>query len=165
MIRQRLLIVLFTGVGLVGVCACLAPKTIPRLVYNATASVPVGYYRIIPLQQLARGQLVLIRTPQSVRDLADQRRYLPKSVPMLKTVAALAGDTVCAAGPSVSINGQVLAQRFERDHQGRPLPQWTGCQSLAPGDVFLLNAAPDSFDSRYFGVVKRDLILGQASPL
>jgi len=166
MTRRHLLISLLSAVGLLGLVARSHPSAPPPLVYNASASVPLGYYRITAEQGLTRGQMVLVRTPPSVSALAAQRGYLPKSVPMLKTVAALAGDTVCASKSVITIDGRIVAHRLSVDHLGRPLPTWEGCRHLASDEVFLLNAtAPYSFDGRYFGVVKRDLILGRASPL
>jgi conjugative transfer signal peptidase TraF len=101
-----------------------------------------------------------------VRQLAAERGYLPQNVPLVKRVAALGGDIVCAAGDVISINGRAVAQRLARDRLGRPLPGWTGCQTLDPDDVFLLmeNVA-GSFDGRYFGPVRRAAIIGRLAPL
>lgn len=52
------------------------------------------------------------------------------------------------------------------DGRGRPLAPWSGCRPLAHGEVFLLAShSPASFDSRYFGPVQREAILGEALPL
>jgi hypothetical protein len=63
------------------------------------------------------------------------------------------------------INGQVLAEVFDKDREGRPLPSWEGCIRLVDGEFFLLQPHPYSFDSRYFGPVMRCDILGVARPL
>src|SRR5262249_44463062 len=72
----------------------LIARPLPRLVYNATASAPLGFYRLIPAGHLARGDLVLAHLPEAAARLAADRRYLPLSVPVVKRVAALAGDLV-----------------------------------------------------------------------
>lgn len=137
----------------------------PMVVYNATASVPKGFYRVYAVKGLHRGDMVLMTTPASVRVLADHRRYLPKSVPMIKTVAALPGDEICAVGMTILINGRSVAIRQSHDGQGRPMPQWDGCRTLNPGEFFPLNpASPHSFDGRYFGAVPTALIRGQLEP-
>lgn len=138
----------------------------PRLVYNATSSVPVGLYWVDPIQVIKRGDTLLVRTPDVVRGLADRRHYLPRTVPMIKIVAAVDGDVVCASGDAVWINGRKVAGRLRADFQGRPMPRWAGCHHLIGNDIFLLNArVRDSFDGRYFGVVDRGLVLGKVRPL
>ena len=138
----------------------------PWLVYNPSESVPVGFYWITPTGAAKVGDLVLMQTPASVAGLADQRRYLPRHVPMLKYVAALPGDLVCAWADTISINGKPVAKRLARDHLGRAMPRWNGCKTLGADDMFVLNPlAPLSFDGRYFGIVSRRLIRGKAMRL
>lgn len=137
----------------------------PLLVYNASASAPKGFYRVHPVNGLRRGEWVLMTTPESVRALADERRYLPASVPMIKTVAALPGDEICSIGATIRVNGERVATRQSHDRQRRPLPQWQGCRTLRSGEFFPLNAdSPYSFDGRYFGAVPMALIRGHLEP-
>ncbi|MDE2495167.1 MAG: S26 family signal peptidase, partial [Alphaproteobacteria bacterium] len=131
-----------------------------------SASAPIGFYRVLPVRPIRRGDLVLVRTPVSVRALAARRGYLPATVPLVKRIAALSGDTVCALHHVVRIDGQPGANQLIADHLGRPLPRWTGCHTLRPGEVFLLMAGVrDSFDSRYFGPVPTRTIIGRLVPL
>jgi len=135
----------------------------PRLVWNASASAPIGLYRVQPLARVMRGEMVIARAPAGVRALAAQRHYLPTGVPLVKRIAGLPGDTVCAIGTVITINAQTVAQRRARDTAGRPLPWWTGCRRLAPHSVFLLMAdAPGSFDGRYFGPTPTADLIGKA---
>jgi type IV secretory pathway protease TraF len=62
------------------------------------------------------------------------------------------GDTVCAEGSAVSVNGETVAERGQVDAAGNPLPSWSGCVVLEAGEVFLLGDHPGSFDGRYWGV-------------
>lgn len=137
----------------------------PRLVYNASDSVPVGWYRISPANSLAPGDLVLADLPSEVRSLAAQRGYLPANVPLLKTVAAMAPQRVCALGSQVRIDGVVVATRMKWDRQGRALPTWQACRHLVGDELFLLSSNPASFDSRYFGPVSANAVIGRAQPL
>lgn len=142
-----------------------APKT-PRLVWNATASAPVGLYAVTALAPLARGELVLARPPRTVANLAVARGYLPIGVPFVKRIAALTGDRICSNGTRIAIDGRIAAVRRKRDRLGRPLPGWRGCRTLNRTDVFLLmEGVPDSFDGRYFGPIKQSTILGRLVPL
>ena len=73
------------------------------------------------------------------------------------------GDRICGLGEAVTINGHRLAERRRRDGQGRRMPWWTGCRTLADGDYLLLiPGAGASFDGRYFGETRASAILGEA---
>lgn len=138
----------------------------PRLIYNASDSVPVGWYRISPTNSLAPGDLVLVRLPPEAMSLASQRSYLPADVPLLKTVAAMAPQRVCVQGSQVRIDGVVVARRMRRDRQGRALPNWQACRRLVGDELFLLSSSnPASFDGRYFGPVSVNAVIGRAQPL
>lgn len=67
---------------------------------------------------------------------------------------------MCAEGQRLSLNGFVVARRWERDSAGRMLPTWSGCRVLAPDELLLLVATPDSFDGRYWGPVTTRMISG-----
>ncbi|MDZ3836998.1 MAG: conjugative transfer signal peptidase TraF [Rhodospirillales bacterium] len=151
------------GLGLIGLATLARPA--PWLVWNASASAPIGLYRVLPGKP-ASGDLVLVRTPDSARQLAAERGYLPHDVPLVKRVAALDGDTVCAANDVISVNGRVVAERLAHDRLGRRLPSWSGCHLLDGGEAFLLmEGVADSFDGRYFGPVPTVAIIGRLAPL
>ena len=152
------------ALGLVGVTSFEEPG--PLIVYNATASAPIGFYRILPAGPIGRGDLVLANTPESVRRLAADRGYLPAEVRLVKRVAAVEGDAVCARDRAVTIDGRAVGEQRVTDGQGRPLPTWGDCRPLRPGEFFLLmEGVPDSFDSRYFGPVPSGAIIGRLVPL
>jgi len=133
------------------------------LVWNASASAPVGLYRVHDGGPIGRGDMVVAWTPEPVRSLAARRRYLPRNVPLVKRVAAAAGDEVCAIGRTVFVNGRPAALRSRRDPSGRLMPWWSGCRALGRGELFLLNpSVPQAFDGRYFGVTSADRLLGTA---
>jgi conjugative transfer signal peptidase TraF len=151
------------GLGLIGLDAF--DRHAPLLVWNASASAPIGLYRVLSGAAI-RGDLVLVHTPDSIRQLAHERRYLPANVPLIKRIAGVKGDSICAAGDMVFINDRHVADRLMNDGLGRPLPRWSGCHPLDADEVFLLMAdVSDSFDSRYFGPVPATAIIGRLAPL
>ncbi len=157
---------LVTGAALAALIVSTVLDPRPWLVYNPSPSVPVGFYWISALETPERGDLVLVTLPLAIRQLADQRHYIPATVPVLKRVAALGGDEVCAFETTIRINGKRAGERRQRDRFGRPMPWWTGCHRLQADEVFLFNAAATaSFDGRYFGMVKQAAIVGRARPL
>lgn len=141
-------------------------KPAPFLVYNASASAPLGLYRLVTADRIDRGDLVLSHLPSAAARLAADRHYLPLSVPVVKRIAGLAGDLVCADSGIVVINDRIVAETLLVDRAGRPLPAWRGCRMLAHGEVFLLMAdVPASFDGRYFGPTLSAEIIGRLVPL
>ncbi|CAP56739.1 putative conjugal transfer protein precursor [Gluconacetobacter diazotrophicus PA1 5] len=146
--------------------ASLSFHPTPRWVWNETASVPVGLYRIQPTVPVRVGDIVAIRLPEREATLLASRGYLPFGVPLLKPVAALAGQSVCRIGVHVTIDGKAVGDAKTVDHRGRKLPVWQGCQHLGLGQVFVMNAAvPTSLDGRYFGVLPMDIVIGRAVPV
>lgn len=150
------------GIALVGFSAIAHPQ--PRLVWNASASAPIGLYRVVSGAP-ERGDFVLVRIPKSIEKLAAFRGYLPAGVPLIKRVAAVAGDDVCAFSGAIIVNGEIVARQCKADRAGRFLPRWNECQELVQGELFLLGDAPDSFDSRYFGPVTSARVIGRLAPL
>lgn len=126
---------------------------------------PLGLYRVMPGRSLAVGDLALARVPPAVSALAAERHYLPHGLPLVKDVAATAGQRVCADAMTVSIDGFPVALLRRSDRQRRPLPHWRGCVVLAPGAVLLLGRSADSFDGRYFGPTQRGDVIGRAVPI
>jgi conjugative transfer signal peptidase TraF len=160
--RRRLGTAILIGGTVAPLLASLMWKPPTLLVWNASASAPIGLYRISAGAPVRRGDMVVAWTPGPARSLAARRHYLPDNVPLVKRVAALVGDRVCAASSSISIDGRRVAMRQRLDAAGRAMPWWSGCRDLGPGEYFLLMDSPASFDGRYFGVTQRQDLVGRA---
>lgn len=138
----------------------------PLLIWNASASVPIGLYAVRPLDTLGVTDLVVARPPEPLANWLAERSYLPKGVPLIKRVAGIPGQKICRDGSAVSVDGIVMAQARDADRIGRPLPVWKGCVTLLRGEVFLLNwDEPTSLDGRYFGAFPIEGLIGRAAPL
>jgi conjugative transfer signal peptidase TraF len=147
-----------------GVSALFHPA--PRLIWNASASTPIGLYAVQGADPLFVTELVAVRPPEPLASLLAERGYLPKGAPLLKHILALPGQTICRTGAVVTVDGTAMGQALERDRAGRPLPVWQGCLVVSTGEVFLMNwLSEDSFDGRYFGVLPAAAIVGRAEPL
>ena len=137
-----------------------------KLIWNASASAPIGFYAVLPIRPLVVGDFVIAEPPDTLAGFLDARHYLSKGVPLLKHVAAVPGQIVCRHGAIVTIDGVVVASALTRDRARRPLPVWRGCRALAANEIFLLNRSiPDSFDGRYFGPLPISTLIGRAKPL
>lgn len=165
--RRRLRrIAALTGLGITCLGLPIAMPPAPRLVWNASASAPIGLYAVSPGTQPARGELVIAWPPVEARELAARRHYLPSNVPLVKRVAAVRGDRICATGVKLTVNGTLVATRYVADAAGRPLPAWQGCVRLGGGGILLLmEESHDSFDGRYFGPTSMHDVIGRAVPL
>jgi conjugative transfer signal peptidase TraF len=151
------------GIGLIGFSA--AHNSPPWVIWNASPSAPVGFYRMIAGAP-KKGDFVLVRPPQSVSQLANSRLYIPANIPLVKRIAAISEDHVCAHLHVILINGHAVARQLGRDSSGRKMPLWQGCRLLREGEYFLLMAeVPASFDSRYFGPVRSKNLIGRLVPI
>jgi conjugative transfer signal peptidase TraF len=153
----------FAVLGFAG--AAIFPVS-PKFIWNASASVPIGLYTVHRPGALHVTDLVVVRPPQALASFLDERRYLPRGVPMLKRVLALPGQTVCRTDRTITVDGVTMGEALDRDSRGRPLPVWQGCRVVASDEVFLMNwQSEDSFDGRYFGPLPSSTIVGRADPL
>jgi conjugative transfer signal peptidase TraF len=150
------------GLGVLAIASSQTSR--PILLWNASPSVPVGLYRLV-VRTPAKGELVAIRLPEPVRSLGAERGYLGAQALIIKPIAAGPGDVVCRRAATVTINGRFVAVAHSSDAAGRPMPRWSGCRVLGLGEVFVLSAVLESFDSRYFGPIDRVHVLGVGQPL
>ena len=170
----RLVLAGLSACGLAAVAWASFVHPLPRLIYNPSDSVAVGWYRVDPLDHrtdslprpLSVGSIVLAQLPADAAALAAQRGYLPARVPLLKRVGAVAPQQVCIVDRSVRIDGVPVATVLPADRRGRPLPSWPQCRQLRSGELFLLSTTnPASFDSRYFGPIVASTVMGVAHPV
>jgi len=168
--RVRLVLAMLSAGGLAALAWASFVTPSAHVVYNPSNSVPVGWYRIAPVNPkivlLHVGSIVLARLPAEPAALAAQRGYLPSHIPLLKRVGAVAPQHVCIVDGVVRIDGVPVAAVLHADRLGRLLPSWSQCRVLADGELFLLSVTnPASFDSRYFGPIAVSAVIGRAQPL
>ena len=173
-LRARLVLACLSACGLAALAWASFVQPLPRLIYNPSDSVPVGWYRVDPSSNrtdslprpLSVGSIVLVPLPAEAATLAAQRGYLPTRVPLLKRVGAVAPQHVCIVAGQVRIDGVPSAAVLPADRWSRPLPSWQQCRHLESGELFLLSVTnPASFDSRYFGPVSASAVIGVARPV
>ena len=162
----RRVCVLLIGMGVVSVMAPALLQSHRMLLWNASASVPVGIYLIETTDTLYVSELVAVVPPEPLATFLAAGNYLPRGVPMLKHVLAIAGQTVCRDGPVVTVDKVAVGVARERDRRGRALPTWQGCRVIAHGSLFLMNSqSADSLDGRYFGPLPASAVIGRAHPV
>jgi len=138
---------------------------LPKLIWSASASVPIGLYAVRPAGALHVTELVVVHPPDALASFLGERHYLPKGAPMLKRVLALPGQTGCRADRAITVDGIAMDDAIDRDSRGRPLSVWRGCKRIPDGEFFLMNwQSAESLDGRYFGLLPVTTIVGRADP-
>ncbi len=164
MIRLGYAITTTAAASLLGVMSIVSVA--PKLIWNASASTPIGLYAIERDRSLEIADLVAVRAPGPLATFMIQRGYTAPDVPLMKRVAALPGQRICRSGKTITIDTVPMGDALERDRLGRPLPVWQGCRIVAPDELFFMNwEVNDSLDGRYFGPLPASTVIGRATPL
>ncbi|NLE99522.1 MAG: signal peptidase I [Anaerolineales bacterium] len=143
-VLPAVLIALFINVFVARAMVVDGPSMQPNLTYNQRVIVEKASYHL--LHGPRRGDVIVVEVPGEPQ-------------PLIKRVVALAGETVEVREGSVFIDGQALAE---------PWGTLDGGPSLSPSivpplHVFVLgDNRANSLDSRYFGPVSLDIIVGRA---
>jgi conjugative transfer signal peptidase TraF len=165
------------GVAGALVMTSLASAGVAGLRINGTPSMPRGIWRVVAdSAPLRDGEVVTICPPDTAPiRLGAGRGYIPPGLctdgyePLVKPIAATAGDCVAVSRTGVTVNGRPVpgTAPLTHDSAGRPLRPFSpkAC-TVPPGDVWVLSGHdPRSFDSRYFGPVPAANVLGVARPV
>lgn len=113
----RPLLLLGTAIPVLALAVALSISLPKKLIYNGSQSAPIGLYWI-DQEPVMRGDYALVRVPERVRKLVEDRRYLPSKVPLLKRVVGLSGDRFCRQDEQVLMNDKAIATALKRYGQG-----------------------------------------------
>jgi signal peptidase I len=125
-----------------------------KFVYGAR--LPIVNWRLPAISEVEQGDVVIFKWPGD-----KQTNYIKRCV-------ALPGDTVLVKNQVLYINGEVFANPPESkftDPPGRNRRYTYGSEPYkVPKDYFFMmgDNRDNSYDSRYWGPVHKDLILGEA---
>lgn len=155
-----------TCLSMMGVGATSLVPVPLKLVWNASASAPIGLYAIESARPIEITDLLAVVPPAALAHFMVERGYVGRDVPLMKRVAALPGQEVCRSGAAITVDGVFYGDALERDRMERSLPVWQGCRRISVGELFLMNFdVRDSFDGRYFGPLPVGSVIGRAMPL
>ena len=154
----------FVTTGTILYAAHLAPRLHERLPlhYNASPSLPRGFYSPTFPDTIVRGDLLRVCLPEANAPLALERRYVSpgrcpgRTEPLAKMLVGMPGDTVHvdSAGVRIGATLQIHAPAAAMDSRGRPVAALRGTYVMPTGQCFVLSTyVPQSYDSRYFGPV------------
>ena len=158
------MIAAFVTTGAIFYAVHMAPRFYerPPLHYNATSSLPRGFYTPSFPDTIARGDLVRVCLPEAHAALALERRYIYRgrcpgdTEPLAKVLVGMPGDTVLvdSAGVRIGETLTIRAPAVETDSRNRPVTALKGAHVMGVGECFVMSTyVPNSYDSRYFGPV------------
>lgn len=156
--RPRLAVWAWLTAGLLA-CGLLLARVPAWVIYNGSPSVPVGFY-VRDQRPVGLGAYVTLRAEDAAPAYAQFRDFTDRTDRFIKRVAATGGARICADGDRVILADGAVLDRASRDAAGHALPAWQGCRTLGADEIFLVGDTANSFDSRYWGPVRRDVIDG-----
>lgn len=135
-----------------------------RYMINCTKSVPRGIYRLMPVDEIHKGDLIIFKIPENAEKMVRERRYVAPSVKyMIKRVGAMPGDVVSIRDSILYVNDAPWGVVFDRDSQRYPLPKVSPLEFvIGDGELLPLAEAMKSFDGRYYGKIKQSDVLWKA---
>lgn len=84
---------------------------LPKLIWNASASVPIGIYAVHPAGALRTDELLVVTPPEKLATFLDARRYLPKGIPLLNILQRSPGRPFAAWATRSASTGSPSVQR------------------------------------------------------
>ena len=136
----------------------VSPRRSPLVLFNRTPSLPTGLYLRCG-QKPRRGDVVAFALPPAAWQYAHLRGE-PTDILLIKHVLARGGDFVSTLGGELRVNGMRVGSIASIDSAGRPLPHWSDARVLSGDELLVGSSHARSFDSRYFGPIHANQVLG-----
>ncbi|WP_336015322.1 S26 family signal peptidase [Fusobacterium polymorphum] len=163
-----------------------------RYVFNISESLPIGIYQKLEDKNFQKGDLVILDIPKERMDFMISRGYIDGKMlkTMLKRIEGVEGETFKVLtveelkGSLFSENNEfssieisslpkkflikenkILGSISNFDSRGRQLPQIKSPLILNKDEFFVMGESDNSFDSRYFGKIKKEEILYKVKPI
>lgn len=145
-----LVLALLTGAYLFGV----------RVSFNVSGSLPHRAFLTVRGGEVSCG-------PQSIGlfRLNVRNPYWDYGEVFAKRFVGCPGDTLLTRGAEFYINGERVAVARGRDSSGTAVSSFSHDGAIPPGSYFVLGDAKRSYDSRYWGFVRKSWIVGRGFPL
>lgn len=125
---------------------------------NPTASQPHRMFVVLHGRPFGRDDLVAFQFSGS--------RYYPAGTVFVKAVKGLPGDQLeIRQDRTVRLNDAAMNAVRATDSRGRAVEPFLFEGAIPSDRYFLYSAAPNSYDSRYYGLIAKSQIIGRAVPL
>lgn len=148
----------------IGVCIFLFVTGILKMIYqnikifiNITPSIPIGLYFLRPYNKeisLEKRTFVVFPVPEKA---TKNREYYED---FIKEIVATYQDNIEVINNKIYINYQFMGDILEKDSYGNSIRTLkNGKQELKEDEYFVMGSNPKSYDSRYWGAVKKQDIM------
>ena len=143
-----------------------------RYVFNISESLPIGIYQKLEDKNFQKGDLVILDIPKERMDFMISRGYIDGNMlkTMLKRIEGVEGETfkvlsIDELKKFLVKENKILGSISNFDSRGRQLPQIKSPLILNKDEFFVMGESDNSFDSRYFGKIKKEEILYKVKPI
>lgn len=132
---------------------------------------PSVKYRVWWLSQdtskVRHGQYVLFHLPSSnLKGMPVPETVVNgQDIRAIKRVGCDEGETLSQKKRDFFCGDEFLGHAKETSQKGEPLTPFLFTGKIPAGEVFLVGDHPDSFDSRYFGLIEKSNYLAWARPI
>ncbi len=169
---KKVIIISVSVFSIVFFAGCLLYQAGFRI--NLTSSLPLGIWKIDKsFTRIEKGDYVWFMATKEIADFALERGYLQENIkcenntiPLLKTVYGLPGDTYSFHENEIRINDIPVKNTKRRinDSKERPMPRILN-GIVRKNQLFVLTMHTYSYDSRYYGPIPIKNVEGKARPI
>ena len=132
-------------------------------VINISSSIPVGIYKVDKSTDFKRRDIVTFST-KKYKDILDYPGSI-KNITFSKYIAGISGDYIRIENNKIYINNKEKGNIFKVDELNNKLPQLKEKEYIVKEDeVFVLGTNDKSFDSRYYGCIKKSDVIYKLVP-
>ena len=134
------------------------------LVLNISSSIPTGIYKVDKSTDFKRGDIVTFSTKR-YKDILDYPGSI-KNITFSKYIAGISGNYIRIENNKIYVNNKEKGNIFKVDGLNNRLPQLKEKEYIVKEDeVFVLGTNDKSFDSRYYGCIKKSDVIYKLVPL
>lgn len=142
--------------------------------FNKTNSIPYGIYKTVN-KKVVRNSFVRFCPPDTEAfRIGRERNYIPVGfcphgyMELMKEVIGIPGDTYQFTEQGLILNGILIpnTKPIKEDISHRPMPL-NKAKGFLENDEYILMGLeiPNSYDARYYGVIRKENITGSLEPL
>ena len=159
--RRRKLVFGAATVALCGALMLGMVSRAPLILYPITPSLSPGLY-VRTFEHPKVGMIAAFPVPEAAKHYkASIREDVHDDFLFMKPIVAELGDSVCNdVREGLFINDEPVHPAMIRNRLSEALPVWNECRLLRRDEFFAVSKHQRSFDSRHFGPIRLDQILG-----
>ena len=144
-------------------------------IFNISKSLPIGIYQKLEDKNFQKGDLVVLDIPKETMlkriEGVEGETFKVLSIEELKSsqfnenIEFSSIDIPKSSKKFLVKENKILGSISNFDSHGRQLPQMENPLILNKDEFFVMGESDNSFDSRYFGKIKKEEILYKVKPI